>query len=129
MPGFFHLASICIYVLILYGYINRRKLELHVKVMRLAFFLELLLVLIIEISRGAIEQAIGIHEKRSGFPDGILGFHIIVSIIALLLFIATFFIGSKLYKGNKALKQLHIKFGYSFLLFRTLNLITSFMII
>ena len=129
MPSLFHYASIAIFALIVYGFINRKIIERHVKIMRIAFFLELLLVLIIEISRGAIEQAMGIHEKSDGFPDGILGFHIIVSIITLVLFIIIYIIGTKLYKGRKEFKPLHIKLAYSFLLFRSLNLITSFMII
>lgn len=129
MPGIFHLVSVLIYILLLYGYAKRKSRDYHVRIMRIVFYSELLLVLAIEISRKAIEQAIGIHGKHNGFPGGVLGVHIVISIITLLVLISIYFVGNKLYKGKIELKPLHVKLAYTYLVLRTLNLITSFMII
>ena len=115
------LISVIIFSLIVYGVTVRTEREKHMKIMLSAFVLDVLLVFFIEFGRNAVAKALG-------FPGGLLGFHIIVSVLTILLYIWMIFTGFKLYKNDEEYRFLHRNLAYAFLGCRTINLITSFFI-
>ncbi|MEM9445136.1 MAG: hypothetical protein AAGA18_07260 [Verrucomicrobiota bacterium] len=116
-----HIISTVVILLIAAGIYYRKNLKLHYKIMGAAFVLDVALVLYIEFTRHAVEQAIN--------PVGaLLMFHIIVSVLVLVAYLVQFELGRRILKGMVATKSLHIQIGITFVSLRLANYITSFMI-
>jgi uncharacterized membrane protein YozB (DUF420 family) len=115
------ILSSLVFILILYGVSKRNENIKHMKIMLTCFGLDLALVLFIELGKGAVTTAMG-------FPGGLLGFHIILSVLTITLYIWMIFTGYKLYTGSGD-RNLHKMLAYIFLVLRATNLITSFFII
>ncbi len=114
--------STVVLLLIFFGIMNHRKRRLHMSLMTTAFLIDLGLVLYIELTREAIEQTIeGVH--------GLLLFHIIVSIISLILYVVLIALGIKWFKGQNNVAALHRNLAYVFVLCRLTNYVTSFFIV
>ena len=115
-----NILSTLVLFIIAYGVIKRNDRKVHIPVMTAAFLIDLGLVLYIELNRGAVEQAIdGV--------EGLLLFHIIVSALVLVLYIALTVIGVKLLK-NPAMMKLHRNLAAAFIICRLTNYVTSFFI-
>lgn len=112
--------STLVYILIIYGVTQNKQREKHMKIMKLCFGLDIANVLYIEFGKDAVAQAVG-------FPDGLLGFHIIVSVMSVILYVVLLVTGSKLNSGTGG-RSIHKQMAYAFLIFRTTNLITSYML-
>lgn len=113
--------STLVLLLILFGILNHRKRHLHMTLMTAAFLIDLALVLYIEFTRAAVEQAVdGV--------EGLLLFHIIVSVITLLLYIVLIGLGVQWFKGKPNVAVLHRNLAYVFVLCRLTNYVTSFFI-
>lgn len=117
-----HAISTVIVVLIAIGlYFRNRRPGLHWRIMVTAFVMDISLVLVIELSRGAIEQAMEVREA-------LLGFHIAVSVGVVVMYIVMFVIGRQLLLGAEHRRSLHRNAGIVFIVLRSLNYITSFMV-
>jgi len=113
--------STVVLVLIFMGIINHRNRRLHLSLMSAAFIIDLGLVLYIEFTRAAIEQAVeGVH--------GLLLFHIIVSVLTLVLYVVLISLGVKWFKGENQVAALHRNLAYVFTVCRLTNYVTSFFI-
>jgi hypothetical protein len=117
----FHAASTLILLILVAGILLRRRRGIHVPVMITAFSLDLMLVLAIEIRRGAIKKAISA-------PPPLLLFHVIVSVSALLFYAVMFVLGERVRKGEERLRPWHRRTAWIFATCRVTNYITSWMI-
>jgi len=113
------IASIFIVLLLFYGFSQRRRPNVHIPVMVMAFILDMLLVLYIELNRHAVEQAIG-----PTVP--IMKVHLFFSFGVVILYLVQI-VGGILRKTRGGAPW-HKQAGYAFLLFRVGNLVTSFLI-
>ena len=114
-------CSTLILLLIFFGLIQRHNRRIHVPVMLTAFAADVLLVLVIEISRHAVEKAI------SHTDDSLLMFHVIVSTLTLLLYAMLTFLGFRVLRHNDGQALIwHRKLAYAFILCRLTNYVTSF---
>lgn len=88
-----------------------------------AFVLDVLLVLVIEIKRKAIETVVdnAIHE-----PSAFVIFHATISLLVLVLYTAQTISGTKIAKGKVHLIPLHKKMSVVFIILRLINYVTSF---
>ncbi len=111
--------SIFVCVLLIIGYFKRRQKKIHIPVMISAFVIDMIIVLIIEFSRGAIKTA----QAKMG-PLMIV--HITISVIVVLLYFGQIVSGIKKAKGKTC--NWHGRMGLTLLIFRLGNLVTSFMI-
>lgn len=102
-------------------YLRNRKPTWHWRIMVTAFVIDILLVLAIELSRGAVAQAMEVSEA-------LLGFHIAVSVGVIVLYLAMFVLGRQLLVGVEARRLAHRNVGIAFIVLRSLNYITSFMV-
>jgi uncharacterized membrane protein YozB (DUF420 family) len=114
------IISTLIFFLILYGIHIRHEKKLHSRIMLGAFVFDLLLVLFIEINNQAIDRSLG-------FPGGLLGFHIIISVLTIIFYIWMIFTGLRLYSETGS-RPLHRQLALIFLGLRFTNLITSFFV-
>ena len=81
----------------------------------------LALVLVIELTRGAINKAVS-------SPPPLLLFHVTMSVFSLLFYVAMAVLGNGVRKGRADWQPLHRKFSWMFGVCRTANYVTSWMI-
>lgn len=122
----FYYVSSFVIILITIGLIYRRNRKIHIAIMATAFLIDLSLVLIIEFQRQAIENVI---TNSNAF----VWFHVIVSVLVLVLYIVLALTGSKMNKipSNTAfyqskLTKIHKYSSFLFIACRLTNYVTSF---
>lgn len=110
------------WIALVVGYAQRRDRARHVAFMRTGIFLDFGLVLYLEVTRGAVEKALGFSMKL--LPQ----LHIAASTIALLLYFPVLLLGYKLVKGTgkPETKAWHVRFALSAFFFRTLGFLLMF---
>ncbi|MEC8624269.1 MAG: DUF420 domain-containing protein [Bdellovibrionota bacterium] len=120
----FQTQSFIILSLLFFGtwvILKKKNRDLHVKTMLLAIVWDIILVLQIELSRGAIEKASKVTSNTN-----ILNIHVSLAVSAVVLYVLMILTGKKVLKGNRDILGLHKKLGLLTLLMRTLTFITSF---
>ena len=117
----FQIQNLLIYILITYGIMCRKHRQKHVKIMSISIAWDILLVLQIELTRGAIETTTKVLETPL-----LTKIHLFFAVSTPLLFIAMIVTGRKLLAGNNDIRPLHKKLGWTTFFFRTAVLITSF---
>jgi hypothetical protein len=117
----FHTASTLVLLILVAGILLRRRRGIHVPIMITAFSLDLLSVLAIEVSRGAI-------KKATSAPPPLLLFHVIVSVSALVFYGVMFVLGERVRKGAEQLRPWHRRTAWLFGACRATNYVTSWMI-
>jgi hypothetical protein len=117
----FQIQSFLIVCLILAGVYLRRRRTVHIKLMGTAITWDILLVLQIELSRGAILKASGaLHNAL------ILNIHVAIAVSTVLLYFAMIATGRRLLRGDIKIRPLHSKLGWTTVTMRLLTFITSF---
>lgn len=91
--------------------------------MKVAIIWDLLLVLQIELSRGAIAKA-----SKAMTNPWLLNFHVTIAVTTVLLYFVLGITGTQLNKGKNNLRPWHKKLGVLALTLRTLTLITSYLV-
>ena len=116
-----HVINLIIFVLIIVGVCQRKNRKIHPPLMFFCFVADLLLVLYIELTKGAVATVVGF--KMSPF----LAFHVVLSSLCLLVMNPIV-----LYSGYQKLKnkggKYHLMLAGAFLILRFLNLVTSIML-
>jgi uncharacterized membrane protein YozB (DUF420 family) len=117
-----HLASTLVLVLIAAGLWARKvNPRWHRAFMVSAFVSDLLLVLYIEFTRHAV-------EKVAARVQPILWFHSAVSVAVLCCYVAMIRLGRPMLAGNYENRATHRKLGMIFVVLRTVNYVTSYML-
>jgi len=109
---------------LVYGLWNRARPRIHIPVMVTCFVVDVLNVLVIELSRGAVEKSI---DEFSRGGVSLLGFHIFVSVVALLAYGVAVVTGTRLYRKGVG-RGFHRLNAAVFLVARLANYVTSFMV-
>lgn len=122
MSLFFYIASSVVLLILGFGLIVRKNRDLHIKVMTTAFVLDVLLVLIIEIQRHAVEKVVTQHLQP------ILLFHVIVSLLVVVGYVWQVILGRKILANVPNARTWHMYSGAIFMLLRLTNYVTSFML-
>lgn len=120
------LFSTVILLVIAFGLYKRRQPKVHIPVMGLAFVMDIALVLYIEWTRHAIEtfaESVAVPMDKT-----LLLFHIGVSLVTILLYVALIVSGIRLFRGDAAVRTWHRGLAGAFILFRLTNYATSFFI-
>lgn len=111
--------SIGVYVILVIGYLNRRKRRVHIPLMLTAFVIDMAMLLYIELTRNAIQAA---QDRMST----IMLVHVLLSVATLVLYVGQIITGIRKLKGKPS--TWHRIGGHSFMLARLGNLVTSFMV-
>ena len=110
------IASIS-YGLLIFGLMNHKTPTLHSRLMSAGMLIDILLVLVLELSRGAINTTL---EMSMG---PLQQAHIYTSSTAVLLYLPAFYYGRKRLKNpnNSDLRKKHIRFAIPAFIFRSLG--------
>ena len=124
----FQTQSVLIVALMLYGISrvigkNKNRYQ-HMKTMKLAMIWDILLILQIELNRGAIAKARNAMENKM-----MLNIHVSLAVATVLLYVFIYFSGKKLASGDESKRGKHKILGYCALTTRLATLITSFLVL
>jgi hypothetical protein len=117
----FHLVSTLVILILICGFLVRRRRPIHIPLMVAAFSLDLMLVAAIEIRRGAIGKVVA-------GPGPLLGFHVAMSLVALASYVAMAVLGRRLSSGREHLRPWHRRVAWVLAGSRTANYVTSWML-
>jgi hypothetical protein len=118
----FQIQSVLIYALMIFGISKRRQRNIHVPTMIAVLTWDILLILQIELNRGAIAKASNAMKNAA-----ILNIHVSLAVSCVVFYVLLIYSGRKLLKGERTYKLRHRIFGWTAFALRTLTLITSFM--
>lgn len=118
---FFQIQSFLIYALMVFGISKRKKRNTHVPVMKTVLIWDIILILQIELSRGAVEKA-----SKVDVNPMLLNIHVSFAVLSVIFYGFLVYTGRKLLKGDHTMRPRHRLFGWSAFVLRTLTLITSF---
>jgi uncharacterized membrane protein YozB (DUF420 family) len=111
-------AFVC--ALLVFGVINRRRKSIHVPAMLSAFAIDLGMVVYLEARRGVVESI----PHRHITP--LLIFHIVISVIVLVLYSTQTITGFKRLRGDRG--RAHRLVPWVLIPLRMLNFVTSIMV-
>lgn len=103
------------------GVYFRRKRSVHIKLMATSIIWDILLILQIELTRGAIAKASNAMTNKV-----LLNIHVGLAVSTVLMYFAMIYTGRKFLKGENQIRPLHKKLGWTTLTLRILTFITSF---
>ena len=116
-----HVASTLVLAILVAGFAFRRSRRRHRALMLLAFAIDIGLVVWIEATRGAVEQV-------APGMSALLAFHIVVSTAVLFAYVGMIGLGKRLFGGRLDLQTWHRNLGIGFVVLRSLNYVTSFLV-
>lgn len=117
----FQIQSVCIYALMIFGISKRKVRKIHVPTMIFTLTWDILLVLQIELNRGAIKKA-----SEALVNPMLLNIHVSFAVSSVVFYFLLIYTGRKLLKGETSIRNRHRLFGWTAFALRTLTLITSF---
>ena len=117
----FQIQSTLIVALLLFGVAKRRNKALHVKTMLTAIIWDVILVLQIELTRGAIAKA-----SKAPQNSTILNIHVALAVSTVIFYIFMILSGKKLLNGDQSIRSRHRILGLTTLSLRLLTYITSY---
>jgi hypothetical protein len=117
----FQIQSILIYLLMIFGISKRKQRKVHVPVMSAVLIWDVLLILQIELTRGAVEKA-----SKAVTNPMILNVHVSFALSSVIFYVLLAYTGRKLLKGEHSMRSRHRVFGWTAFVLRTLTLLTSF---
>ena len=82
---------------------------------------DVLLILQIELGRGAVEKA-----SKAVVNPMILNIHVTFAVLSVIFYVLLVLTGRKLLKGEEIIRPRHRLFGWTAFTLRTLTLLTSF---
>ena len=116
-----HLLSTLVVLLVTAGVLSRGNTARHMRLMCAAFAVDLGLVLYIEGTRHAVEVVVAT-------PRPLVWFHALVSTFVLCLYVAQITLGRRMLAGRVSSRRVHMALGLTFLLCRSLNYATAFLV-
>ena len=117
-----HLTSTGVLVLVAAGlWFRKRRPLIHLRLMVAAFATDVLLVLYIEMTRHAV-------EKVAAQVRPLIWFHAGVSLAVLVCYVLMILLGRPMLAGRHDTRTLHRIVGMAFVVLRSLNYVTSFMV-
>jgi hypothetical protein len=117
-----HLISTLVLVIVAVGFwLRRRRNAIHIRLMISAFLIDLCLLVYIEYSRQAVQKVVA-----STRP--VVWFHATVSVVVLLCYVSMIHLGRGVLAGNPTARKRHQRLGIVFVILRSLNYITSYLV-
>jgi hydrogenase/urease accessory protein HupE len=120
----FQIESLIVFSLLTFGIFKRRQRNLHVKTMYTAIVWDILLILQIELNRGAILKA----SKALENPF-LLNFHVAIALLSVVGYCFLMYSGRKILNNDTSIRPWHKKIGFSTYILRLAVLITSYFVV
>ncbi len=118
---FFQIQSFIIIMILTFGISKRKNRAIHMKTMWIAIIWDLLLVLQIELNRGAIFKA----SKALSNPF-ILNFHVTMAVLCVLGYFFLLYSGKLLNLGDAEKRTWHKRIGFTTYALRLITFVTSY---
>lgn len=122
IPTFSKAINIVMVCVLAYGLSQRHRPKVHIPVMLTAFIFDLANVLLIEFSRGAVEQGIKSFSESGHFLEQ---FHITVSVLCIIGYVVAVITGTRLYRRGTG-RRIHKANAAVFIVTRLSSFVTSF---
>ena len=119
----FEIQSFIILLIMFFGIKNHASRKKHMKIMSFAMAWDIILILQIELSRGAVAKA-----AKMTINPMILNIHVSLAVSCVLLYVVMIMTGRKVIAGNNAVLPKHKLTGRLTILLRVLVFITSFFV-
>lgn len=123
--------STAVVLLIAVGLRYRHRPAIHMPLMKLCFAVDVLNVVLIEVSgallRGKSAVRKSVEATTGGEGSGLLVFHVVVSVATLVGYAVALTTGRRLYRTGRG-RRLHRTNAYIFVVLRLANYVTSFMV-
>jgi arginine exporter protein ArgO len=103
------------------GVYLRKKRSVHIKLMATTIIWDILLILQIELGRGAIIKASNAVSNAM-----MLNVHVSIAVLTVFFYGGMIYTGRKLLSGDNSIKPLHKKLGWTTWSLRILTFVTSF---
>jgi len=117
-----HVLSTLVVIIVAAGFwLRKRRNALHIRLMISAFLIDLCLVIYIEISRHAVQKVV-----TSTRP--LVWFHAAVSVAVLATYVMMIQLGRGLLAGRPMARRWHRVLGMTFVVLRSLNYVTSYLV-
>ena len=110
-------CAILAWLLLVNGLILRKKTSWHVPLMLSGMFLDIDIVINLQITKKAVQTVIAMEMSP------LKQVHVFFSTLAFILYPVIIYLGNKLLKGEKNLKKLHVQIAIAAFTFRTIGLI------
>ena len=120
----FQIQSTVIVILFLIGFFYRSNRNIHIPIMISAIVWDILLILQIELSRGAIEKAMKVAKNQF-----LLNFHVSIAVTTVILYFVMARTGYLLKKGVISYRPRHKYIGLLTILLRLTTYVTSFFVV
>ncbi len=117
----FQVQSTVIVIIMFVGLYWRRNRKKHVPAMLTVIIWDILLVLQIELNRGAVAKAVKVVSNRM-----ILNIHVGLALSTVLIYFAMLYTGGKVLKNNLSYRKKHKWLGLLTVTLRLLTYMTSF---
>jgi uncharacterized membrane protein YozB (DUF420 family) len=119
------LANVAVFVVICVGVAVHRRRRLHVGLMLTSFALDLALLVVVELLRGAVGQAVGVVSPGGAWA---LRIHILFSLAAGVMWLVMIHSGCRLLRGGEEYRGRHSRGARLFLAVRFGNMVTAFLV-
>lgn len=117
----FQIQSALIFLLMIFGIMNRKIRSRHVPIMATVIAWDIILILQIELNRGAVAKA-----SHALTNPMMLNIHVSLATASVIFYGLLIFTGRKLLNNAMKVKALHRNFGWIAFVLRFLTLATSF---
>jgi hypothetical protein len=117
----FQIQSFLILSTMTLGVYLRKKRSVHIKLMATTIIWDILLILQIELGRGAIIKASNAVSNAM-----MLNVHVSIAVLTVFFYGGMIYTGRKLLSGDNSIKPLHKKLGWTTWSLRILTFVTSF---
>ena len=117
----FQIQSFLVYATMVFGITQRKNRKIHVPTMITVLTWDILLILQIELTRGAVEKA-----SKALVNPMLLNIHVSFAVSSVVFYILLIYTGRKLLAGDNSIRPRHRFFGWTAFALRTLTLVTSF---
>ena len=117
----FQIQSGCIVALMFVGIAMRKNRKRHVPIMATVIGWDILLILQIELSRGAIIKA-----SKAMTNAVMLNIHVSIAVLTVLLYFGLIYTGRKILKGETSIRSKHRMLGVAAAIGRLATFATSF---
>lgn len=111
------ICAILAWLLLVNALILRKKTKFHVPLALAGIFLDIALVVLLQIKKNAIQTVLAMEMSP------LRQVHVIFSTLAFISYPAIIYLGGKLLKGEKTFKNLHLKIAIAAFAFRTIGLL------
>lgn len=117
----FQIQSVIIFSLMMVGIAKRKNRNQHVPIMKTVLVWDVILILQIELTRGAINKA-----SEAAINPMLLNIHVTFAVLSVVFYGLLVWTGRKLLAGDNSIRPKHKIFGWTAVVLRTLTLLTSF---